>query len=183
MTALPKAKMTVDEFLVWAEDWPDRYELVDGKVYAMWPERAQHARVKFAVQTAFAQVIRRAGLLCEALPDGMTVRADEQTAYEPDALVYCGARLGGEAGEVPNPTLVIEVPSPSNGPHDTGAKLAGYFQVTSVQHYPIVDPARKLVIHHRRATDMIETRIASEGLLPLDPPGIKLAVEVLFAED
>jgi hypothetical protein len=30
---------------------------------------------------------------------------------------------------------------------------------------------------------MIEARIASEGLLPLDPPGIKLAVEALFAED
>jgi hypothetical protein len=27
------------------------------------------------------------------LPDGMTVRIDETTAHEPDALVYCGERL------------------------------------------------------------------------------------------
>jgi Uma2 family endonuclease len=37
MTALPEAKMTVDEFLAWAEGRPGRYELVDGEVFAIRP--------------------------------------------------------------------------------------------------------------------------------------------------
>jgi Uma2 family endonuclease len=181
MTAHVQPKMTVDEFLAWAEDRPGRYELVEGEVFAMSPERARHAEVKFAVQTALADAIRAAGTPCRMLPDGMTVRVGERTAYEPDALVYCGERLPGDAVEVPNPLVVIEVLSPGTKMQDTGAKLTGYFDLASLQHYLIIDPVRNLVIHHRRAADAIETRIASEGILRLDPPGIELSLDGMFA--
>jgi Uma2 family endonuclease len=174
--------MTVDEFLLWAEDRPGRYELVDGEVFAMSPERARHARVKVTVYLALARAIRKAGLPCEALADGMTVRIEARTAFEPDALVYCGERLSGDAIEVPNPMVVVEVMSPGNQGQDTGTKLAGYFRVRSVEHYLIVDPVRRIVIHHRRAGDVVEARIAGEGTLRLDPPGLDLPVGDLFAE-
>jgi Uma2 family endonuclease len=112
----------------------------------------------------------------------MTVRISPRVAYEPDALVYCGERLPGDAVEVPNPIIVVEVLSPGTLDHDTSGKLAGYFQVSSVQHYLIVDPAQRLVIHHRRTDDAIETRIAGGGTLRLEPPGIELALGDLFAE-
>jgi len=81
MTAVARARMTVDEFLAWAEDQPGRYELYDGVVYAMTPERAAHAKIKFAVQAALAAAIRARGLPCHMLPDGMTVRvANEDVA-------------------------------------------------------------------------------------------------------
>ena len=64
-----------------------------GTVYAMMPERAGHADVKYAVQTALLAGIRRGGLPCHMLPDGMTVRVDRDTAHEPAALVYCGQKL------------------------------------------------------------------------------------------
>src|SRR5438132_2347051 len=113
MTALPQHKMTVDEFLAWAESQPGRFELYGGTVYAMTPERAQHAKVKFAVQTALAAGIRRAALPCHMLPDGMTVRVDRDTAHELDALVYCGQEIPGSSVEVSNPGVLIEVLSPS----------------------------------------------------------------------
>ena len=40
MPARQKARMTVDEFLAWAEGQKGRYELYNGVVYAMPPERA-----------------------------------------------------------------------------------------------------------------------------------------------
>ncbi|MGO8952557.1 MAG: hypothetical protein ACLQF2_04345 [Rhodomicrobium sp.] len=54
-----KPRMTVDEFLAWAEENPGRYELSNGEVYAMAPERLGHAKTKFAVQAALLAVIRR----------------------------------------------------------------------------------------------------------------------------
>src|SRR5438105_12099647 len=72
MIALTKTRMNVDEYLAWAEGQPGRYELVNGTVYAMTPERAAHAEVKLAVHMAFAAGIRRHGLPCHVLPDGMT---------------------------------------------------------------------------------------------------------------
>ena len=180
MTAQPKAKMSVDEFLAWAEDRPGRYELEDGEIVAMTPQRVQHAAVKFAVQAALEAAIRAAGAGCHMLPDGMTVRIDEATAYEPDALVYCGQRLLEDAVEVPKPVIVVEVLSPSTHYRDFGVKLAGYFQVASVQHYLILDPDRRRLIHHRRGEGLIETRVLGEGALKLEPPGLVIAVTELF---
>src|SRR5438309_6343991 len=107
MTALPKTRMTVDEYLSWAEEQPGRYELLDGAVFAMSPEGAGRAEKKAAVHAALLAGIRSRRLPCYALPDGMTVRIDEATAYEPDALVYCGSKLLPAAIEVPNPVIVV----------------------------------------------------------------------------
>ncbi len=181
MSALPKERMTVDEFLAWAEGRPGRYELFRGTVYSMTPERAVHAEVKFAVQTALASAIRAGNLPCHMLPDGMTVRVDDATAHEPDALVYCGDRLEPSALEVPNPLIVVEVLSPSTRHVDAQLKLAGYFRLPSVMHYLVVDPDKPLLIHHARGSgDAIVTRIVTDGSIKLDPSGIELRVADLY---
>lgn len=183
MATAPKQRMDVDEFLAWAETVPGRHELVAGQVVAMSPERTQHARTKFALQNALAGALRRAGLNCELLPDGMTVRIDRSTAYEPDALIYCGPRLPGEAIEVPEPVVIVEVLSPSTRAQDSGVKLTDYLSLPSVQHYLLLDADRRRVIHHRRGAEgLIETRILSEGVLRLDPPGLEADVADLFGE-
>jgi Uma2 family endonuclease len=182
MTNLAKARMTVDEFLAWSDERPGRFELVAGEIHAMSPEGAAHAEVKFAVQAALAAAIRRRGLLWRMLPDGMTVRVDEATAYEPDALVYCGERLPSAAVEVPNPVIVVEVLSPSTRRVDATTKPAGYFRLPSVAHYLIVDPGQRLVVHHVRQTDgTLQTRIITEGEIVLDPPGMELRVADFYA--
>jgi Uma2 family endonuclease len=173
--------MTVDEYLAWTEGRPGRYELYAGAVYAMAPERAGHAEAKYAIQTALLAGIRRAGLPCHMLPDGMTVRVDHDTAHEPDALVYCGERLPSSAVEAPNPIIVVEVLSPSTRHIDASAKLAGYFRIASVSHYLIVDPDKRLAIHHARGErDVIATRVVGEGALRFDPPGIEVSIGDLF---
>ena len=181
MSGLPQKRMTVDEYLAWAEGRPGRYELYDGVVYAMAPERAAHAEVKHAVANALSVAIAKAKLQCWMLPDGMTVRVDKDTAHEPDALVYCGKKLASDAIEVPSPVIVVEVLSPSTRHIDASAKLAGYFTLSSVHHYLIVDPEKQLAIHHSRGTAaLIVTRLFRKGTLDLSPPGLKVAITKLF---
>jgi Uma2 family endonuclease len=181
MTVLPRTPMTVDEFLAWAEERPGRYDLLDGVIYAMSPEEAGHAEVKFGVQTALVAAIRAKKLACHMLPNGMTVRVDDMTAYESDALVYCGAELPARAIEVPDPVIVVEVLSPSTRRVDASAKLAGYFRLASVVHYLIVDPNKRLVIHHACQTgDVIATRIVTDGTIGLDPPGLELRLADVY---
>jgi Uma2 family endonuclease len=182
MSALPQTRMTVDEFLAWAEGRPGRYELFRGSVYATTPERTGHGEVKFAVQAALANAIRVRGLPCRMLPDGMTVRIDDATAHEPDALVYCGPRLAPSSLEVPSPIIVVEVLSLTTRNIDATVKLAGYFRVPSVMHYLIIDPEKPLVLHHARNTDgTILTRIVNDGVIALNPPGIEIAVADIYA--
>jgi Uma2 family endonuclease len=182
MTVLTKPRMTVDEYLAWAKIEPGRSELHRGQVYTMSPENAGHAEIKFAIHRAFFTAIRTAKLPCHVLPDGMTIRIDQTTAYEPDAVVYSGEKIARTAIEVPNPQIVVEVLSPSTRQFDVSIKLAGYFRVPSVAHYLIVDPSEPMIVHHARgAGGDIITRVVTQGTLALDPPGLTITVEDIYA--
>jgi Uma2 family endonuclease len=174
--------LTADEFFAWTMTQPGgRYELHYGKVVAMSPERVVHTRTKYETYFALRSAILTKGLDCEALGDGVSVRIDEKVVYEPDALVRCGPRTPGEAVEIDDPLIVVEVASPSTRGVDTGAKLAGYFRLASVRHYLIVQPEARAVVHHRRDEEgAITTRILRDGRLALDPPGLDLAIADLF---
>lgn len=184
MQAIAKEKMSPDEFLVWAEAQEGRWELHDGALVAMSPERVVHAETKGQVAQTLARAIESAHAPCRALPDGLGVRVGAGTVFEPDALVYCGARLPPDAIEIPNPVIVVEVLSPGTAARDHGIKLTGYFSLPSVAHYLILDPERRVLIHHKRGHgDVIETRILTEGLLRLDPPGLEAPVAEMFAAE
>jgi Uma2 family endonuclease len=173
--------MTVEEFLPWAEGKEGRWELHDGVPVMMSPERSLHAETKAETYVALREAIGLKRLPCRVYPDGMAIRIDAQATYEPDASVTCGPRAPPDAIEIDNPVIVVEVLSPSTAAIDHGPKLSGYFSIPSVQHYLILDPDRRVVIHHKRgAGDAIETRVLSEGAAWLDPPGFEVAVEALF---
>jgi Uma2 family endonuclease len=178
-----RTDFTADEFIAWALEQPTgRYELDNGTVVAMAPERASHAVAKRDALIALHTAIGASGLPCQALPDGMAVRVNDRTVYEPDALVRCGPPLPGAAIEVVDPVIVVEVVSPSSRGIDRGVKLAGYFSLPSLRHYLIVDTDRQLVLHHRRdAEGLIGVRILRDGPLALDPPGLTIAVRDLVS--
>ncbi len=181
MTALTKPRMTVDEFLAWAEGRPGRYELFRGEVVAMSPETVGHTKIKGAVYLALLVGVRDRNLPCHVLTDGATVRIDDTTAYEPDALVYCGRELPPTVLEVSEPVIIVEVLSPSTRRVDGSLKLAGYFRLPSVAHYLIVDPTQATILHHSRSgDDTIRTRIVTAGRIMLDPPGLELAVSDIY---
>ncbi len=96
-------------------------------------------------------------------------------------MVFCGPRPPADAQTINDPIIVVEVLSPSTAAIDHGRKLSGYFSLPSLEHYLILDPERRVVIHHKRGRgDAIETRVLSNGLAKLDPPGFEVAVELLF---
>jgi Uma2 family endonuclease len=174
-------QMTVDEFLLWAEGKEERWELHDGVPVMMSPERSLHAETKAEAYVALREAIRLKGLSCRVYPDGMAVRVDAWTTYEPDASVTCGPRAPADAIEIDNRVIAVEVLSPTTAAVDHGRKLSGYFSIPSVEHYLILDPDRRVAIHHKRgASDAMETRVLTGGVARLDPPGFEVAVEALF---
>ncbi len=181
MATAAEKLMTVDEFLGWAEERDGRWELVDGRPIAMAPERVAHLVSKGEAWAALRRAVDRAGVPCQVLPDRATVHVSARTAFEPDALVYCGPRLPPATIEIPEPMIIVEVLSDGTAGRDHGLKLVGYFSLSSVAHFLIVDPERRTAVHHRRARgDLIETRILTSGALRFDPPGLDLTVDELF---
>jgi Uma2 family endonuclease len=175
-------RLTREEFHRWAEGQSQRYERIAGEPVAMSPERIQHVRIKNRVWAALDRAVQEAALDCEALGDGVTIEVDEDTDYEPDAVVNCGPRLPPDAIAATNPVIVVEVLSPSTQSVDSGEKLADYFRIPSIQHYLVIRSRRQEVIHHCRLGDAIVSRAVNVGAIRLDPPGIVLDVAEVYAE-
>jgi Uma2 family endonuclease len=181
--AVPKVKMRVPEFLAWAEKQPQgRFELVDGQIVAMAPERARHNLAKLEAVVALREAVRAAKLPCTVFTDGVAIVIDEHTTREPDASVQCGIELDLNSMVLQAPTIVVEVVSPSSERDDTGLKLVEYFSVASIRHYLIIYPEKHVVVHHRReARASIATRVANSGeSITFEPPGFSVAVTALL---
>lgn len=174
-------RLSREDFRRWAEGQNGRYERIDGEPVAMSPERAAHVRLKNWIWRILDQAIATAGLDCEALGDGMTVEVDQDTDYEPDALVNCGPRVPPDAVSATNPVIVVEVLSPATQAVDTSDKLADYFRVPSIQHYLIVSARRREIIHHQRDGERIASRVVNLGSIRLEPPGIAIDVAEIYA--
>ena len=174
--------MTVEAFFAWLEDQPGRprYELIDGEPIEVSPERVRHAKVKYRICRCLDDAISAGGYPYTALNDGVVVRIDDHTAFEPDASIAANDSLDDDSILVPEPVVVVEVLSPSTAMRDASIKLEDYFRVPSIIHYLIVDADRKMVVQHHRVGDKIETAIFHEGMLQLDPPGIAVEVRKFF---
>jgi Uma2 family endonuclease len=181
MSAPAVKRTTIAEFLALAQTRErGRYELVGGEIVAMSPERAEHVKAKAVIWRALAAAIDRAGAPCEAFVDGLAVVVDDETVYEPDALVNCGGAIAPDSLTAPSP--VVEVISPSSRNLDKSIKLAGYFRIASLAHYLVVDLAARLVYHYRRNGEgPMTVAIVKDGTLELDPPGLTIAVTDIFS--
>jgi Uma2 family endonuclease len=182
MNVLPRMRMNVDEFLAWSEHQPDEsYELVDGRVVAMTRDTVLHNLVKGEVFSTLRDAVRAAALPCHVFVDGVGIAVNKDTLRIPDVALQCGVDPNPKAMTIDAPLVVVEIASASSESDDIGVKLVDYFSVPSIQHYLVVFPQRRVVVHYQRGgRDKIDTRIAHDGEIALAPPGITLPVAALL---
>ncbi len=184
MNALLKPKLiSVPEFLAWAEKQPQgKFELHDGVIVAMAPERVGHVQDKRRMANALEDAIKNAGVPCQAFVDGLGVAINDYTTYIPDALVNCGERLPRDAMLATNPVIVVEVFSPSSTSRDQVVKMRHYFTVPSIAHYLTVHGDQREIYHHRRGPDGTFISALAGETLTLDPPGIEVSLAGIFED-
>lgn len=157
-----------------------RSEYFRGEVFAMAGGSPAHNRIA-------ANLIREIDTL---LLDGpcVTYTSDQRVKVEatglytyPDVVVVCGEPQfeEGAEGTLLNPTLLIEVLSPSTEGYDRGTKFAHYRRLESLREYLLVAQDRPRVERHLRRGDVWELSEFDglEAVLTLEtaPGGIPLA--------
>lgn len=180
MSAILPTHLTVDEFLRWSMDQArGRYELEGGRIVAMQAENARHTNTKRRAYEALGAAIKAAAAPFYAMPGGPTVRISDDRAYEPDALVAPLPEVDGDALEIPNPLVVVEVlsPTPNSFRRDMVTKLANYAGVPSIMHYIVIDPKERVITHFNRDGHLLVLlrQMDEAGTLVLDPPGLTVA--------
>ena len=142
--------MTLDEFLRFENGHPERHEFVAGEVFAMSGGTLRHSEI--IQNISFVFMTRTRGGPCCVHSNIVMVQVGDDRIYYPDVLLLC-TRLPGDTLIVREPTVIVEVTSPSTFRADRGDKLDGYRRLTSLETYLIVDQGRRRVDRHWRDRD------------------------------
>jgi Uma2 family endonuclease len=147
---LPAAKRryTIEEYYELERTSSERHEFDDGEILAMSGGSPPHSLV--AVNVAAELRNRLKGSPCRPYGSDLRVRlAPLSRCVYPDVTVICGPLQydpdDRSRHAVVNPTLVVEVLSPSTEAYDRGAKFKDYRQVNSLQEYVLVSQHAPLI--------------------------------------
>ncbi|MGZ8219469.1 Uma2 family endonuclease [Methylomagnum sp.] len=114
-------------------------EYVDGHIYAMTGASREHGLIAFNIAGELRNLLRDRP--CEAFISDMRVKAAKARSYRyPDIAVVCGKPEFEDqhADTLLNPTLIIEILSPSTEATDRGRKFAEYQRIPSLLEYILV---------------------------------------------
>ena len=175
--------MTASDFLAWELRQPTKHEFVGGEVYAMTGALKAHVLLAMNLATALRQQLR--GTPCRTFIADTMVRVDAADAFfYPDVVVSCSAADAADPRMVSEPTLVVEVLSPSTAGYDRGAKFALYRRLPSLREYALVDPETRHCDVFRKGEDglwVLHPFDAGAGIA-LASVGVEVDAEALWDE-
>lgn len=130
----------------------EKHEYFQGQVTAMAGARLVHNKVQANAQIALGRRLQSND--CDTLGSDMRVHVPVLAFYTyPDVVVACGELqlLDNQFDTLLNPTLIVEVLSPSTRAYDLGEKYARYRAIASLKYYLVLDSARVYARLHTRS--------------------------------
>jgi Uma2 family endonuclease len=175
------ASMTAEEYLALEDSSPLKHEFVDGVVYAMVGATDRHNLI---AGNLFASLYGQVPKGCQVFIMAMKLRTVFNNAmhfYYPDVMVACSA-----ADRAPlyreQPSLLIEVASPSTERIDRGEKLNAYRQISSLVEYAIVSQDVTEIEMFRRRSDWKREVLAPGEPLVLESVGLTIPFAQVYRE-
>jgi Uma2 family endonuclease len=152
MSAQSQPRLTPEQYLELERAAQDvRSEYYNGRMYAMSGGTHTHAIVIGNLARRLGNALEKGP--CVVTTSDMRVRVNKTGLYTyPDIVVVCDSPQYGDGRHdtVLNPTLIIEVLSPSTEAYDRGFKFAQYRALESLQEYALVSQAEPRVEVFRR---------------------------------
>jgi Uma2 family endonuclease len=177
-------RYSYEEYLAYERDSAMKHEYDAGAILAMAGGSRRHNALASRVSAAL-EVARRPGCVAFQSDQRVRVLATGRATY-PDASMVCGPIEGDPADAsdttVTNPTLIVEVLSPSTEEEDRGGKWQHYQLMPSLQEYVLVSQTLPRVERYRRlASGGWEYHDSRQGVLQL-LAGATLDLTTLYAD-
>lgn len=139
MTAQPKHSIIPEEYLALERASEEKHEYLAGRMYAMAGGSKRHNRIAGSTYAALYAQLRRRN--CIVYPSDMRVKSLQTGLYTyPDITIVCGTEQFEDDTEdtLLNPTIIIEVLSPSTEKYDRGKKFQHYRTIFSLREYILI---------------------------------------------
>ncbi len=181
-TAL-RAPATLDAFLAWEDEQPERYEFLDGLVRMMTGGTEDHDRLSVNLIRLLGNALRGGPCPVHASNLKVVSRAGNASMY-PELFVRCGPREGKRT-RIEDAVVAVEVLSPSTAKNDLTRKRRAYTLLPTMrvvvyasQNEPRLDLVR------RRADGGFDDEVVEGlgGVLELPEIGVRLAMVEIYED-
>ena len=175
---LPKLAATglysVEEYLALERSTQERHTYLDGHIFKMSGESEAHGDICVNVIAELRTQLRRTP--CRVWTKDAKIRSGPQRPKPgsrkglfsyPDIVVVCGERqyLDEHRDVLLNPTVIIEVLSPSTEAFDRNEKLRRFrLYLPTLVDYVLIEQNAPAIVHYRRQTDGLWVVAFADGL-------------------
>jgi len=138
--AYGKKKFTIEEYLEYENASQEKHEYYQGEMFAMSGAKLSHNIISGNLFGILKQLLK--GKSCRPFNSDQRICIPSNTLFTyPDISIICGEIITRDNDEwnVLNPSVIIEVLSPSTKNYDKGEKFTFYRDITSLKEYILVD--------------------------------------------
>lgn len=184
-SAATKIRFTPQEYLALERKSETRNEYYNGEIFAMAGASREH-------NLTVANLLRDIGNQledrpCESYPSDMRVFIEATGLYTyPDVSVVCGEPRfqDREVDTLLNPTVIVEVLSPSTEAYDRGDKFRHYRRIDSLREFVLISQDRMMVERYtRQGKDwVLSDRTDPDQVLKLVSIGCQIPLDRIYAK-
>jgi len=138
--AYNKQKISIEEYLEMENAATEKHEYYKGEIFAMSGAKLPHIAINGNLFVALANRLK--GKKCKPYNSDTRIHIPSSTLFTyPDITIICGKAitLNGDDWNVLNPTVIIEVLSPSTKNYDRGEKFKLYRDIPTLKEYILAD--------------------------------------------
>ncbi len=177
--ALKYSFIDFDEYLAGERDVDVRSEYIEGQIYAMAGASELHNTVVSEFHTIINSALPDE---CRAWQSDMKVIGENQGSffsYYPDIMSSCEENTGDPYSRN-NPSLIIEVLSPSTQRTDLKEKFDNYTSIPSLIEYIVVSQDTPNIRVFRRRTGWKTESYYAEDTVLLESVGLEVQVKQIY---
>lgn len=174
-------RLTPDQYLIWEESQLEKYEYIDGEVYAIGGGSVNHGRIAIRLTSLLEAHLE--GRNCITGNSDIKVKSANIPNYTyPDASVTCDDRDRTTPQYITYPCLIVEVLSESTEAYDRGGKFRLYRQNPVLQDYLLVSSTKiEIDLYHKNeAGDWVIINYQPGDIIELKSIGLKFAIEQVY---
>ncbi|MCW3122877.1 MAG: Uma2 family endonuclease [Flavipsychrobacter sp.] len=182
--AYSKRYYTIEEYLEMENEATEKHEYYKGEIFAMSGAKLNHNTITSNLLTGLGSILN--GKSCRPYGSDMRIHIEKNSLFTyPDISVICKPviSLNDDKMNVLNPTIIIEVLSPSTRNYDRVSKFQLYRDIPSLKQYIMVDSdAMHIEAHHINENGNWELREYNnpEDVLLFQPINESLTVSSIY---
>lgn len=142
--------MTDDAYFDFENASVEKHECYEGWVIAMPGSSPEHNLINGNVVGGLFVALQTAQTDCDVYTSDQKIYVSSRKYVYADATIVCGVAQFDEKDCLRNPSLIVEILSPSTEENDRNDKFRAYRGIPSLRHYVLIEQFRPAVTHYEK---------------------------------